>query len=780
MRRIDLAGEWSVRKAGAKKSVPAQVPGCVHADLLAALEIANPFTGGNLESVGWVAESGWVYEKVFVAEDLSAFDRVVLRFDGLDGCAAVSLNDAELGRSVNAFEVAEFDVKTVIRAGKNKLVVEFAPAGGPETRAASGVPRRQTSSTLGVWQPKSPTAGIWRGVSVQAFANVCVREVLIRQDHSAAGGVGLDVAVHAERYRPDLHLEVLVRVCYKGNILHEARDILNKEVTALRLQIKNPQLWWPAGMGEQPLYEVTVDVLTGRTCHEHISRRIGLRDFRMEAAGAKAGAARRFFINGQPMFLKGASWMPADLYVARLTRVEYARLVKAAAVANMNCLRVWGGGVYESEAFYDLCDEYGICVWQDMMLCGAQAEAPDSAALAAFGREAAGIIQRVRHHPCVALWCGGDAGGRGVHPAYEAAAARAARELDPERPYLPAMAHEPFSLGGDPECLALPSYPEPRVVAGYLNESERNVSHPVCQAHMTPPDGAKRIYQAFMDGFLLPSGFDNVLWLSQIQQGLALRDRFARTRTGGADAGGFVFWHLNDCWPGGSASSVDFEGRWKALHFMARRFFAPLTVFGRYRDSAVEVSALNDGGKPFKGEIQWRVTQMEGTTVAEGAKKVSLGPASRERPVTVKVGEALRKFGAPNLLLWLYLADEQGNPAAWDVVPFCAWRELNSQPPRMRAEIRTWDDNSFAVILTSRHPALWVWISLEGMDARYDDNFFCLEPERSVRVRVTPSTRLKLDQFRQRIRIGSLRDTWQDKRALMQQMMAAAHQTGNK
>jgi len=140
----------------------------------------------------------------------------------------------------------------------------------------------------------------------------------------------------------------------------------------------------------------------------------------------------------------------------------------------------------------------------------------------------------------------------------------------------------------------------------------------------------------------------------------------------------------------------------------------------------------------------------------------------------VKVGEALRKFGAGNLLLWLYLIDEQGNPVAWDIVPFCAWRELQSQPPRMRAEIRSWDDNSFAVILTSRHPALWVWISLEGLDARYDDNFFCLEPERPVRVRVTPATRLKLDQFRQRIRIGSLRDTWQDKRALMQQMMAAA------
>ncbi|MDR2849285.1 MAG: hypothetical protein LBW77_01905 [Verrucomicrobiota bacterium] len=766
MRKIDLVGEWSVRKAGAKKCVPAQVPGCVHADLIAALELENPFPGKSLENVAWVAESGWVFEKVFVPEDFSAFDRVVLRFDGLDASAEVSLNDTVLGRTANAFEPVEFDVRSVLQPGKNRLAVEFFPEG------AAGGARRQMSSTLGVWQPKSPTMGIARGVAILAFSSVRVQEVLIHQTQPEGGGVELDVEVRTERYRPDLHLEVLVRICYKGNILHEARDLLSKDVTSLSLPVKNPQLWWPAGTGEQPLYEVTVDVLTGRTCHEHVSRRIGLRAFRME--GGKGGAAPRFFVNGRPFFLKGASWMPADLYVARLTRVEYARLVKAAAVGNMNCLRVWGGGVYESEAFYDLCDEYGICVWQDMMLGEAQADAPGEEALAAFGREAAHTLQRLRHHPCVVLWCGGDAGGRGIHPAYEAAAARAARGLDPDRPYLPALPHDPFSLGGAPGLRSLPSYPESRVVAGYLGEAERNVSHPVCQYHTTPADGANRIHQAFIDSFLFPSGFDNVLWLSQIQQGLAVRERIVRARTDDADAGGFMFWHFNDCWPGASSSSLDFEGRWKALHFMARRFFAPVTVCGRLFDNAVDLFVFNDSGKPFKGEVQWRVTQMEGTTVAEGAKKVALGPCAREQPASVKVGDMLRKFGAPNILLWLYLTDEQGAPVSSSVVPFCAWRELNSQPPRMKAEIRTWDDNSFAVVLTSRHPALWVWISLDGLDARYDDNFFCLEPERPIRVRITPSTRLKLDQFRQRIRIGSLRDTWQDKRALMQQMLAAA------
>ncbi len=774
MRRIDLAGEWTVRKAGSKKSMPAQVPGCVHADLLAAFEMENPFFRKNLEGVAWVSSTEWVYEKVGVAEDFSAFDRVVLRFDGLDGCATISLNDTVLGKSSSVFEATEFDIKALIKPGKNNLSVTFTPADSDEARAAFPVIRRQTSSTVGVWQPKSPTVGICRGVSVLAFSKVRVKDVSIRQDFSTVGIVGLDVSVMSERYDPDLHLEVLVRVCYKGNILHEARDILDKDQTTLHLNIKNPQLWWPAGLGEQPLYEVTVDILAGRTCHEHIARRIGLRHFRQETSSAEGQAGRRFFVNNHPMFLKGASWMPADLYVARLTRVEYARLVKAAAVANMNCLRVWGGGVYENDAFYDLCDEYGICVWQDMMLSEGAAGKPDNATLAVFEREARGAVQRVKHHPCVILWCAGDGGAQNLDAAYAKTASALVQALDPDRPYLSPVAHVPFSLGGVSPSPALPAYPEPRIVAGYLNEDERNIAHPTCLYHVTPNDGAKWIYDAFLDQFLLPSGFDNVLWLSQIQQGLAVKSRITQARTGDSPVEGFIFWRLNDCWPGCSPSSVDFEGRWKALHFMARRFFASITLFGKFCEGAgvVEAFALNDGVKPFKGELQWRLTQMEGSVVAEGSKKVSLAPASREKPVVVKVTDALRKFGAPNLLLWLYLLDEQGNQLAWNIVPFCAWRELNSQPPRMRAEIRNWDDNSFVVTLTSHNPAFWVWISLEGMDARYDDNFFCLEPEKPFRVRVTPSTRIKLDQFRQIIRIGSLRDTWQEKRSLMQPAVA--------
>jgi beta-mannosidase len=553
------------------------------------------------------------------------------------------------------------------------------------------------------------------------------------------------------------------------------RPLAGMVLADLDVVVPEPRLWWPVGLGGQPLYEAEIQLMRGGHTLDRLTVPFGIRTVERRAGKMQRTSYEAkewvFHVNGKPLFIKGSNWMPIDV-LANVSPDEYAWQVGLARDAGVQMLRVWGGGVYENDAFYDLCDEYGICVWQDMMLDDEQAAEPSAARLAAFESEVRQNVQRLRHHPSLVLWCEGSGGAA---PAYGKTAARQVEAFDPDGVCLPAMPHVPFSLDGDAGYEPMPSYPEPRAVAEYVGEEERNVSHPVCAYHTTPPDGAKRIFGSFLDQFLMPSGFENTTWLSQVQQGFALKQQFERVRMGERPPAGFLYWHLNDSWPVCSPSSVDHEGRWKAAHFMLRRFFASIWLCGGYRPETgcVDIHTFNDGVKSFKGELQWRLTQMEGSVVAEGSKKVAMQPASRERPACVKAAEALRKFGAGNLLLWLYLLDEQGNQVAWNFALLCAPRELALQPPRMRAEIRSWDDNSFAVTLTSHRPAMWVWITLEGMEARYDDNFFCLEPEKSVRVRVTPSSRIKLDQFRQIIRIGSLRDTWQEKRSLMQMMAAA-------
>jgi len=731
MRRFDLTGEWAVRKGGAKRIYKAVVPGCVHADLLAIREIPDPFEGKNFQELAWVAETEWTYENLFNADDLSAFDRVMLCFEGLDGAAAVRLNDELLGTTEGGSRIVEYDVKDILKVGKNKLTVAFAaPAKKAKGEAAQPVAR-----------PCMPTVGISGDVSLLAFNSVRVKDVFIRQDFSDTAGVGVcfDVTVLTERFEQEKHMELLARICYKGNTLYEARDILTADTQTLRLILKNAQYWWPAGMGEQPLYEILVDVFSERTCLTHISKRIGIRH--VEAEKAKDGTVR-LIVNRHPTYVKAAVWVPPDLYPVRLSRVEYARLVKASVVANMNTLRVKDISAYECNAFYDLCDEYGVLVWHD-----------------ALADDLSANIRRLRHHPCMAVW-GCD----------DAALAKRLGAEDPGRACLPTS----LFIREDAPQLP-PSLPEPRIAASYLGEEAQNISHALCAYHSSNPDDLSRMTSSFLEHFLFPSNFTNHIWLSQIQQAVLLKREWERIRRDEPKTHGFIHWHLNDCWPQISTSTVDYEGRWKAAHYILRKNLAPVWTCGGYRPSAksVDLFAFNDTPKAFKGELAWRLARTEGDLMLEGSKKVALDPAAREIAATVKVDVALSEAKASDLFLWLYLSDENGALVSNNVVYFCEPRDWVLPQPKMRAEIRAWDDNSYAVTLTSQQTAMWVWLSLEGMDARYDDNFFCLEPNRPLRIRITPTRRLKAEQFHQMLRIGSLRDTWQEKRTLSQMVASA-------
>jgi len=728
MRRLDLTGEWTVRKGGTKKIYKAMVPGCIHADLLAIREVPDPFVGKNLQELAWVAEAEWAYENVFNADDLSAFSCVLLCFEGLDGAASIHLNDVLLGETGAGVRSVEFDVKHIVQPGKNKLAVAFAAA----------VKRSRAGSAPLAGRPNLPTVGISGDVSIQSFNGVRVRDVLIRQDFSSLPAVGFDITVVTERFAPDTHMEVQARICYKGNTLNEARAVLSADRQTLRLTLKNAQYWWPVGMGDQPLYDLLVDVFAERACLEHVSRRIGV--CQVEAEQAKDGGGW-LMVNRHPTYIKGAVWTPPDLYSARLSRVEYARLVKALVVANMNLLRVRDVTAYECSAFYDLCDEYGVMVWHDVVEDDLSAN-----------------LRRLRHHPCMVLWACDD----------EAVKAR----LDAEDP---GRARWPRARYAREDRLPVPSLPEPRVVAAYLAEGEQNLSHPVCAYHAEHADTLPLITGTFPRHFLFPSHFANQVWLSQIQQAMLMKREWERIRCDEPNTHGFLNWHLNDCWPQASASTVDFEGRWKAAHYLLRKALVPVWVSGVFRPKAesVDLFAFNDTPRPFAGELAWRLMRTQGDLVLEGTKKVRLDPASRELPASVKISEALAAFGAHDLFLWLYLCDDHAVPAAHNLVCFCEPREWVLPPPKMRAEVRAWDDNSYAVVLTSQQVAMWVWLSLDGMDARYDDNFFCLEPNRPMRIRVTPSRRLKPEQFHQMLRIGSLRDTWQEKRNLAQMVASA-------
>jgi beta-mannosidase len=227
---------------------------------------------------------------------------------------------------------------------------------------------------------------------------------------------------------------------------------------------------------------------------------------------------------------------------------------------------------------------------------------------------------------------------------------------------------------------------------------------------------------------------------------------------------GALYWQLNDCWPVASWSSIDYAGHWKALHYLARRFYAPVLISAVEdpKTGIVEVHLTNDNLKPFKGEVQWHVTRADGALVREASRKVRIEPNGTQRLGVLKLGDLLKKLGPRDVLVWLTLLDEEAQVQSANLVYFCRPKHIEMPDPRIKLEIRPWDDNSYAVTLTARHPAFWVWLSLDGMEAKYDDNFFCLEPGRPTRIRVTPVTRLKQDVFRHVLRVQSIRDTYQE------------------
>ncbi|MFO7936221.1 MAG: glycoside hydrolase family 2 protein [Kiritimatiellia bacterium] len=749
MRNLDLTGEWLVYKAGSKRGYPAYAPGCIHGTLLDSGVIEDPFAGRNLETADEILRSGWRYEKIFVAEDLSSYKSVLLHFDGVTAPAGITLNGRRAASVSTPFLALDVDVKHLVKPGKNVLSVDFAAIKKSDTLCRN--PPAEPALT------KKKSCGLWGDIYLRARSRVSISDVFVATELKNSNTAELNVSFETQHFTSGEKLELLARLCYKGNILNELRIPCVKGKNRIKLTVKNPQLWWPATMGEQPLYEMTLDVLDGRICLEHATRRIGLRKFEMREECIDERRVKRFYINGKPLLLKGAEWVPADLYVARLTRVEYAHLIKSAVIANINLLRVSECGIYENDCFYNLCDEYGVCVWQEVTASGKKAGQPE--------KEMKSTLHRLAHHPSLVVWynveentllSSGPASMTGLSSSHTVWIDKKPAEV------------ELINYGDKTPVIS--GAPGPREIARYLNQSQRNISHPVSRFHLSSKEDIRNMYNGFVDNFRMPSSFDSTLWLSQIQHALYIKWTVENLRMDNIGRAGYIFRRLNDGWPCCSPSSLDYFGAWKALHYMTRRYYAPLSVCGQYDAEKKQAVffAFNDNIKSFKGELSWSVSLMDGSIVLEGSRKISLSAVSRGRPVKVRVSDLIRKHEPSEIIMWMYLADQQGNRVSWNVLLFCKPFELSLQQPRMRAEIRKHDETSYVVTLTSRTPAMWAWVSLEGMDAVYSDNFFCMESAKPFNVKIIPRQRIKLDEFRQRFRIGSLRDTWLEKGALMQ------------
>jgi len=844
MKVYKLDGQWKLRmikgavpsKAAAlSKGIKASVPGDVVSELVKQGVLPDPYYRENEKLAQWVGECEWSYEREFrVSNTMLKEDRIVLRCEGLDTLATLKVNGRKVASTENMHRVYEWDVKRHLKPGSNHIMVCFA-AVNPYTRkrhvghtfaarvgeghreAYPAWVRKEACNFGWDWGPILVTCGIWRSITLMAYSDARIADLFIEQKHigkfdaKSAGGikVGLNLAVELERASRK-RMQVIARLFYRGKLVVESAATAEAKTSALRLKVPEPKLWWPNGMGRQHLYELKVTLLDadGAVLDEKM-KRIGLRSLRLDRHTDKWGESFQFVVNGVPFFSKGANWIPVDALLARRTPADYRRLLADAASSNMNMLRVWGGGIYEDDCFYEICDELGLCVWQDFMFACMGYPTWDKNFMKSVEAEARDNVRRIRHHACLALWCGNNEleqsqivgpkrERRKISDAeysklFENLLVKVTSELAPQTDYWPTSPHS--SSGGrkdfnDPRSgdahlwdvwhgrkpfewyrtcehrfnseFGFQSFPEPKTVYGYTEVGDRNVTTPVMEHHQRSGIGNTTIMQYMLDWFRLPGSFEMTLWASQILHGMAMKYACEHWRRSMPRGMGTLYWQINDVWPVASWASIDYHGRWKALQYMARHFFAPVLVSGLEDKNAgtVEVHVTSDLLESRPATVKWRVTDASGRTLRTGANNIRTPINGDKRIATLKLADLIVSKSERDLMVWLDLSVKGGAKSS-NLVLFARPKQLGlAKKPGIVAKTRDLKNGSFEVALTTKRPALWCWLEMEGVDARLSDNFVHLRPGCGVKITVAPARSMSVAELRKRLRVRSLTDTY--------------------
>ena len=826
MRSFPLApADWQFRDATKNTAwLPAVVPGCVHTDLLRAKEIPDPFWGANELGLQWIEDHDWEYRTSFtVPAELMAEERVDLVADGLDTVATVTVNGREIARTENMFVGYRWDIKPWLKSGENELTIRFGSAMkyirthrlGHQPRefndpvGRSQVIRKEPCQFGWDWGPRFVTAGIWRDIRLEAWSRNRVESVRISQLHDAAGSVTIRVA-------PELaHREAGI-ACYHRLTLN---GIVVSEGTGTKIRVEHPQLWWPNGHGAQPLYALHVEIL-----HADGSRmgswvgRVGLRTIALDRHKDEAGETFQFVVNGRAIFAKGANWIPAHSFVAGLNREHYARDLRSAAEAHMNMIRVWGGGIYESEAFYDLCDELGLLVWQDFMFACALYPG-DAAFLRSVQIEAEQQVRRLRHRASLALWCGNNeieslnldllkqpALRRNYDALFHRVLPTVVARHDAVTDYWPSS---PFRNDGDSTLAAgekrgdthfwdvwhsrhpvkdyekwrfrfcsefgMQSYSSPETQATFCKPEDGNVFGAMMKSHQKNRAGNQIILDYVTRRYLFPKSQDDLIYLSQLNQAYCMQIGVEHYRRLMPHCMGALYWQLNDCWPVASWSSIEFTGRWRALHHLARRFFAPAlvsahvpgdesTIIGNYRRSsvsAVHLYTVYDAPKAARGVLRWDLFHVDGRVLLSGTKQVPLRYGESVKQKTLDLTKLLALHHRDSVFLRIAL-EIGGQRVSQDSVFLTPPRFIALPKARARTKVafNVIGPKVATVTFTSAVFQHRFAFDLTGIVHRANDNYFELFPGEAKTVTLDFTRPQTLARLKRALAYRSLVDTY--------------------
>ncbi len=767
-----------------------KVPFSVYQTLYDHAIIPDPYFRDNEKQLTKLSEQDYTFESRFTLfkEDL-AKPYGILVFEGIDTIADLFLNGTKFGEARNMHRTYSFDVRTLLQEGENVLTVLFhSPLryiqekqrrhftwGQSGTSDGFGHIRKASSMFGWDWAPTLPDMGIYRPVDLILYETDLLDDIRILQEHAAQGETTTRVP------KVTLHLSVTTKHGAAGimlvRILHpdgaSCEIALNKEngVFTGSYEVPDPQLWWIRGYGDQPLYTLQFELYDGDRLLDSKTKRIGLRTLTVSTAEDQWGHEFAFVLNGIKIFAMGADYVPEDSLLPRITPERTRKLLEACAGANFNCVRVWGGGYYPSDAFYDICDELGLAVWQDFMFACVNVRLSKEMK---ENLEAEFIcqIKRLRHHASLGLLCGNNEMETALlHwdgckdsllaksdylELYERMLPDLCDEYAPEVFYWPSS---PSSGGGfdepdDPDRgdahywgawhgsipfesyrqyyfrflseFGFEAFPNIKTVRSYTLPEDENPFSVVMEAHQKCLSGNTKILTYLSDKYRYPYTFEDLIYASQLLQLDAIRYGVEHFRRFRGRSMGTVYWQLNDCWPVASWSSVDYFGRFKALMYGSRRFYAPILLSAHEKGTVVTLNLSNETRQSFEGTLTWNLIGPDFASYAEGKEQVAADALSSKDIITLDLGDLVKGHKNERLLTYRLTDQEGAFISSGSLLMEKPKAFLLKDPALQIAFEATGDPCTLTAKVSAENYAKYVEVDFKHLDASLSDNYFDL------------------------------------------------------
>ncbi len=814
--KIQLNNEWQFTQTDKNDWHPATVPGSVQRDLIKLEVLPNPYFGTNEDSVQWVEDENWDFKKSFqLTEEQLKYDDALLTFEGLDTYADVYLNGSKLFHSKNMFIKYEQSVKDLLREGENNLYIRFFspiqhimptrltngfeyPAGNDAREEKMSVYTRKAPYHYGWdWGMRMVQMGIWQPVYLTLYNQSRIDDFFVQQDEISKSVAKL--TNHIEVYNL-AEGETTAKVIVSYALADQKGQTQEMEVTLTKgfnkilvpLEISNPQLWMPNGWGEQHLYNFTAQVVVDSNVVAEKTHQIGLRNIRVVAEPDEHGRSFYFEVNGEPMFAKGANYIPGEIMNTLQDDAYYERLFDNIVAANMNMVRIWGGGFYENKKFYDLADKLGILVWQDFMF-GCTPYPHDDTFLENVADEARYNIKRLRNHPSVSIWCGNneveesikywgydkvyskeimDGFREGYDKTFRELLPEIVMELDPGKFYLHGSpdtanwgrveslnygdAHywgvwhgrQPFEVldKNVPRFMSefgFQSFPEMKTIRTFATEEDFDIESEVMKSHQKSAIGNEAIKE-YMDMYYhTPSNFEDFVYVGLVMQGQGMKHGLEAHRRNRPFCMGTLYWQLNDSWPVVSWSGVDYYNNWKAMHYKARDVFAPIGLNVYKENDNLDIYIMSDKLTDANNlTLQVSLIDFNGKIVKSTQTKVTAKANVSEKVFSLSVKDYATETEQENSVVKVELVDNKKNIIAQSNY-FFHWPNKLNLPQTKIEQSTTYADGKYTITLKSKYLAKDVFVEIPIQGAQFSDNFFDLLPGEKKVITITSPELLK-------------------------------------